>query len=100
MADQNVLSPQAVITFELHEVAGCSLTWPQDFLGDTDAVERNCWCQEETVSAERRVTTDELKAQRRELALQVASEIYAKFGWTELPMQDLWREQNKRFGAG
>jgi hypothetical protein len=100
MADQSVLSPRAVITFELSGVAGRGLTWPQDFLGDTDRVERNCWCQEETVSAERRVTTDELKVQRRELALQVALEIYAKFGWTELPMQELWREQNKRFGAG
>ena len=71
MADFGVLSPKAAISFELHGVAGRSLTWPQDLLGDTDAVGRDCWCQEESVSAERRVTTDELRARKHDVALEI-----------------------------
>jgi pyrimidine deaminase RibD-like protein len=99
MAGLGVLSPKAAISFEMHGVAGRSLTWPQDFLGDTDRVGRNCWCQEEIVTAERRVTTDELRVRKRDLALEVALEIYTKFGWTELPIQLLETAQKGRFGA-
>jgi hypothetical protein len=89
MADFGVLSPKAAISFELHGVAGCSLTWPQDLLGDTDAVGRDCWCQEESVSAERRVTTNELRARKHDVALEIALELYTKFGWIELLIQQL-----------
>jgi len=99
MADRGVLRPKAAITFELRQVAGRSLTWPQDAFGYIDAVGRNCWCQDETVTVERRVTTDELRARKRELALEVALEIYNKFGWTEPPVERLEREQAKRFGS-
>jgi pyrimidine deaminase RibD-like protein len=99
MANFGVLSPKAAITFELHGVAGRSLTWPQDLLGDTDAVGRECWCQEESVSAERRVATDELKTRKRDLALEIVLELYTKFGWTELPMQKLESAQHSRFGT-
>ena len=99
MADRGVFTPRAAITFELRGVAGRSLTWPQDLLGDIDAVGRNCWCQDEIVSVERRVNTDELRARKRALALEVALEIYAKFGWTEPSMQLLESAQNKRFGG-
>ena len=99
MADVGVFSPKAAVTFEMHGVAGRSLTWPKDLLGDTDAVGRNCWCQEESVTVERRVSPDELRAQTREIAFEVALEIYTKFGWIELPMQQLWDAQNRRFGA-
>ena len=100
MADRGFLSPGAVITFELAGVGGISLTWPQDSLGDVDAVSPKCWCQDDGIMAERRVTTDELKAQKRELALQLALEIYTKFGWMELPVQRLEDEQKRTFGAG
>jgi len=99
MADFAVLSPKAAILFELHGVAGCSLTWLQDLLGDTDAVGRDCWCQEESVSAERRVTTDELRARKHDVALEIAMELYTKFGWIELPIQQLESAHKKRFGA-
>jgi pyrimidine deaminase RibD-like protein len=99
MADFGVLSSKAAIMFELQGVAGRSLTWPQDLLGDTDAVGRNCWCQEESVSVERRFATDELRARRRGLALEVALGIYTRFGWIELPIQQLESAQHRRFGA-
>jgi hypothetical protein len=100
MADFGVLSPKATITFELRGVAGRSLTWPQDLFGELMPVARNCWCQEESVSVERRAATDEFRARKRELALEVASEIYTEFGWTELPIQQLESAQKKRFGEG
>jgi pyrimidine deaminase RibD-like protein len=99
MADQGILTPSAAITFELRGVAGRSLTWPQDLLGDVDAVGRNCWCQDEILSVERRFTTDEIRARKRALALDVALELYAKFGWIEPSTQRLESAQNKRFGA-
>ena len=99
MACLGVLSPTAAISFEMHWVAGRSLTWPQDLLGDADRVGRNCWCQEEIVTTERRVTADELRARKRDLALEVALEIYTKFGWTELPVQLLETAQKERFGT-
>jgi hypothetical protein len=98
MADRGVLSPDAAITLELYGVDGRALTWPQNVLGDKDAVGPNCWCQDETISADRRVTADELKARRRDLALEVAFEIYSKFGWSDPPKQRLTEEQRRRFG--
>jgi len=99
MADKGVLSPEATITFSLHGVDGRELTWPQDVLGDMNAVGQNCWCQHETVSVERRVTTDGLHEEKRELALGVALDIYSNFGWSTPPIQRLTDEQNRRFGA-
>lgn len=100
MASRGVLTPRAAITFALRGVAGRSLTWPQDLFGDIDAVGRNCWCQDEIIEVERRVTTDELSTRKRALALEVALEIYTKFGWTEPSTEGLENAQNKRFGAG
>jgi pyrimidine deaminase RibD-like protein len=100
MAERGVLAPSAAITFELHGIAGRSLTWPQDLFGDIDAVGRNCWCQDEIVIVERQITTDELRVRKRTLALDVALEIYARFGWTEAPEERIESQQNKRFGSG
>jgi pyrimidine deaminase RibD-like protein len=98
MAESNVLCPNAAITLQLRSVAGRSLTWPQDNIGDIDVVGRTCWAQDDTVHVERRITAEELKSRRRELAVEVAAEIYAKFGWSEPPLERLRQEQQKRFG--
>jgi len=99
MAERGVLSPEAAIVFELRGVDGRELTWPQDVPGDRDAVRPNCWCQDEAVSVKGQVAADELKGRRRELALEVALEIYSRFGWSNPPTQRLADEQNRRFGA-
>lgn len=99
MTKHVVLSPKIAITFELHGTAGRSLTWPQDYLGDVDGVGGNLWCQDETVRVQRSVTVDELQTRRRELALEVALEIYANFGWADPPTQRLDDAQKQRFGA-
>ena len=100
MADRGVLSPEAAITFELSGVDGRELTWPQDVLRSTDVVGQNCWCQDETVSvATKPMPAHEIKSRRRELAHEVALEIYSKFGWSDPPRQLLTDQQTKRFGA-
>ena len=98
MARKGTLSPEALVAFELRRIAGRQLTWPQDVFGDIDAVPRNCWCQDETLSIEKQVTVSELKTRKRKVALEVAVEIYAKFGWSAPPVHLLKSEQTKRFG--
>ena len=97
MAERGVLSTRAAITFDLIGVAGRSLTWPQDSYGDRIAP--NFWCQDNEVRVERRIGVNELKAQRREIAIQLVIEICNKFGCTTIPKQDLMTEQSRRFGA-
>lgn len=100
MADRSILSPEVTISFELSGVAGRELTWPQDVFRDKDVVGRNCWCQDESISVTTRpVPVHELKARRREIALEIALDIYSKFGWANPPRQALADQQTKRFGA-
>lgn len=99
MAERGILFPSAVITFELYDVDGRRLTWPKDVFFDNDAVGPNCWCQEENVSVERTLTSDEIKAKRREHALDVAMELYSSFGWPDSPRELLASEQRRRFGS-
>jgi hypothetical protein len=98
MAERNVLFPTAAISFELFGVDGRELTWPTDLFGTRDAVTGHYWCQEAGVNVTRRVSTDELKIKRRQLALEVALEIYSHFGWLDPPKDRLVQEQAKRIG--
>jgi hypothetical protein len=98
MADRGVLSPEAVVRFELYGIDGRKLTWPQNLLGDMDNVGPDSWSQDETLTVEKYATTDELKTRKRELALETALEIYSHFGWLDPPTQRLRDEQTKRFG--
>jgi hypothetical protein len=99
MASQGILSPEALITFDLHGADGRELTWPQNVFGDNNRVPINCWCQEDTVSVTKQVPTNELKARRREFALEAALEIFARFGWSDAPKERLMEAQNQRFGT-
>jgi hypothetical protein len=99
MAHQGVLSLQAAVTFELNRVAGRGLTWPQDILGDSNAVGPNCWCQNDEVSVNRMMATDELETRRRELALEAALEVYSNFCWSDPPRKRLSDEQYRGFGV-
>jgi hypothetical protein len=98
MADAGILSPQAVMTFELYGVDGRALTWPEDFFGRVNAVGSG-HCADENVSTEQVIPVDELRARRRELALDIALEIYARFGWADPPKARLTEAQAHRFGA-
>jgi transposase len=99
MAEQNFLSPEAVISFDMHSVDGRPLTWPTNVFRDSDFVGQDTWCQESEFRVARRATLIEFQARKRELALEVTLEIYSKFGWTNPPADRLAAEQHKRFGA-
>ena len=99
LAQQGVLSPKAAITFDLFGIAGQVLTWPADLSGYSNAVPSNCWCQDESVSVARVMTTDELESRKRELAFEVVLEIYSRFGWSSPPLERLSTEQGRRFGT-
>jgi hypothetical protein len=80
MARRGALSPEAVIAFELNGLDGRVLTWPKDIYGTGDPVGQDCWCEDESFSATRRLFAVDLEARKRELALEVVLEIYTKFG--------------------
>jgi hypothetical protein len=94
MAERGVLSQYMAITFELYGLDGRRLTW----LDDQSVVGPHCWCQDENVSVEKRLGADELKARRRTLALEVALDLYSKFGWSTAPKERLATAQSRRFG--
>jgi hypothetical protein len=99
MAQRGILSPEARITFALSGLDGIGLTWPQDMLGDCDAVGRECWCRDEDFSLVRLTAPAELEARRRALALDVALEVYSNFGWSDPPQDRLAEQQLNRFGT-
>jgi len=99
MAGRGVLSPEAVVSFELHGLEGRELVWPTDVFGGTHFLAQNCWCQEESFAVARQVPPAELQAKRRELALDAAFEIYAKFGWSDPPRSTLTTAQAQRFNS-
>ena len=99
MADRGVLSPDAVVGFEMRGIEGLRLTWPQDIFHDKDLVPGNCWCQESAVDRAIRATDCQLKTRRRELALDMSREIYAVFGWPDVDQDRIKREQAARFPA-
>ena len=97
MANRGVLSPEAAVSFELHKLDGRELVWPKDAFGASHFLAQNCWCQEESFEVGRQVPPAEIQAKRREIALEVAMEIYAKFGWADPPRAILADAQAKRF---
>jgi|GEM_PF-4535638 len=99
MAERDVFSPEAVVTFGFSGLDGRTLAWPKDVIGDLDEVGQDCWCQDESFSLASQVAPGELRVRRRKLALEVALEIYRKFGWSDPPIDRLSDEQKRRFGA-
>ena len=99
MAQRNILSPEAKVTFDLCGVDGLGLSWPKDVFGGSNEVGQNCWSQDESFTETRLETPANLKARKRGLALEVALQIYSRFGWLNPPTQCLEEEQNRRFGA-
>jgi hypothetical protein len=99
MARSGILAPEAAISFELHNVAGCELTWPQEN-GGLDGIRSKTWCEEERIILTRQLDPEDLKMQKRKLALEVATEIYNKYGWLDPPTPRLTDEQRQRFDFG
>jgi hypothetical protein len=99
MARRGVLTQRALITFELRSVDGRQLTWPQDPIGDTDAVGRDCWSRDEHVAVGRVVAVQDLIDRSRPLALGFTLELCSRLGWADPLSERLAAEQHRRFGA-
>ena len=97
MAQFVSLAPTVALDFELHDVAGKQLTWPQDIFMGENAVPQYSWCQEDFM-VRRQVAAVDIAAQSRQLALEATIEIYSEFGWVDPPRDRLSEEQRRRFG--
>jgi hypothetical protein len=98
MASRKIFTGRVAIQFELNDVAGRQLTWPADTQRMSDRVDDQAWCQDKSVRNDRFYDAKDMIDHRRELAIQVAVEIYAKFGWTNPPVDELINKQRERFG--
>lgn len=99
MGQRGVLLPETAVTFELHELAGRELVWPKDIFGGSNLLGQDCWCKDQSFCVGRQLLPDELQAQKREVALDAALEIYSYFGWSAPPRDVLARAQAARFGS-
>jgi hypothetical protein len=91
MADRKIFTNHVGIAVELLGVAGRQLAWREDL--DLDG-----WSQEDTISIDTICTAEEMQAGRRTLALDVATSVYAQFGWENPPREELAVVQRQRFG--
>lgn len=98
MAQRGVLSPAALITFDLYGIDGRMLTWPKDVFGNSDVVLRDLWCPDEKLALVKWLTPAEIESHRRKLALDVALDVFSSFGWTDPPKTLLAEAQLERFG--
>jgi len=99
LAHEGVLSQNADITFDLLGVSGRALTWPKRSDSYGNDVPSNCWSPDENIRVEIAISSNELESQRRELALGIVMEIYARFGWSDPPRERLLTEQGQRYAV-
>jgi hypothetical protein len=88
MAQQNIFSDRCALAFELQSVGGRRLTWPQDAYGIVDRVGHGPWCQDDSIVVDRLYAPGDLVDHRRAIALDVALELYSRFGWTDPPKRN------------
>jgi serine/threonine protein kinase len=97
MANRSILPQDAQLKFELFGVAGRALTWPLDVLGTQDHLTKDTWSEDDDLTVIRQESATDLRSKPHELALDVALEILAHFGWSDPPETELAKEQRKRF---
>jgi hypothetical protein len=98
MADRRIFKDRVAIAFELKNVAGRQLTWPQDISQMSNRVGDNTWCQEESILIDGSYDASAMIDDRRRLALDVALQVYSRFGWDDPQGKELEDAQQKRFG--
>lgn len=91
MADQKIFTNYVGISVELAGIAGRQLAWRDDLNLDN-------WCQEDSIAVDNTYAADEIANDRRELAVDVAIDIYASFGWENPSRNELEAAQQNRFG--
>jgi hypothetical protein len=98
MADKAIFTGDVAIAFDFHNVAGRQLTWPGDVTFLTDKVKGSNWCQDESFTIEKVLQVNELRENRRTVALDAAFEIYSRFQWNEPLKDELESMQMQKFG--
>jgi hypothetical protein len=98
VAKEGIISDGVLLSFTFFQVGGRQLSWPQDFLGDTDLVQSSSWSEENGFDIRRFVNAANLLASWRAVALDTCTAIYSKFGWINPPVDRLRSEQAARFG--
>jgi hypothetical protein len=97
MADREIFKDRVAIAFELKDIGGRQLTWPQDSWR-SNRVGDNTWCQEESILIDGSYDASAMIDDRRRLALDVALQVYSRFGWNDPQRKELEDAQQKRFG--
>jgi len=87
MGHERVLSPQGTIKIELHKVGGRGLFVP--------SCQESYWCKKDDVVIERQVCVEDLEPRSRDLALDVALDVYREFGCADAP-RSLLAEDRQR----
>jgi hypothetical protein len=64
----------------------------------SNLVSDDAWCQDETLMIEHAYEANAMIQDRRKLALEIALEIYACFGWNDAPTKELEATQQQHFG--
>jgi hypothetical protein len=98
MADRQIFSGRVAISFEFQDVEGRQLTWPQDVTYSVDGVSANAWCQDESFTIDKLFAANDLRENRRSLAMDMIIEIYLRFGWNDPPRVAFESLQSQRFG--
>jgi hypothetical protein len=89
MANKQLLDPSALLSVELHGVDGRELT----YMTPKHRLDQEYWSRNDSIQIERSVDAEELMSRARELALDVALEIFRKFGWSNPPVSLFAEEQ-------
>ena len=58
----------------------------------------NAWCQDESFTIDRLFASNDLRDNRRSLAMDTTIEIYSRFGWNDPPKSQLEALQRQKFG--
>jgi hypothetical protein len=91
MASQQLLSPSASLSIELHEVDGRELS----YMSPKPSLDGKYWGRTDKIQIERVIGAEELQTKAGELALDVTLEIFSKFGWQN-PPRSLFAEEQAR----
>ncbi len=88
MAEEDVLSPRAVLSIALNNIAGLNLQVP----GQSPST----FCKSDKTEFTRQLSPADLNSRSQEIAIDIASQCYSAFGWND-PNPGELRQQQRRF---
>ena len=91
MAGRGLLEPAASLSIELHSVDGRELS----YMTPKHKIDDKYWGRNESIEIERTVSAESFRTTSRELAIDITSEIFRGFGWSN-PPRALFAEEQTR----